>query len=367
MPFSLSIIHKYIFKDLVQNFIYCTLTFVFLFLIFDFFDRIDNIVAEKPSFFLIVQYFLLKIPMTISLTSPISLLVSTLLTIGLLSKNSEITALRASGFQIISLSVPVFILGIIVTASVFILNEFLTPYSNRRVREIYNIDIKQKDKTGGYSQNNIFWKDKESFYFADIFDSRTDTLLGFSTFQISTEQKVTLRTDAQKVNFVDPLLGWTMHQLSIYKDFSSLTMQAVEFDTMPIPITKSPEEFYNLETDPFSMNFSELRHFIETQARNGLSTVSYYADLYDKLSFPFVNAIIGLSVIPFALLSARSGSMALSTLAALTLGFSYFVIHSISLSLGRAEMLSPFFAAWFANIIFLVFSVILIKGADYAL
>ena len=56
----MSIIQKYILKNFLQTLFLCLSGLTILFLIFDFFDRIDNIIAEKPSFVLVAEYFFYK-------------------------------------------------------------------------------------------------------------------------------------------------------------------------------------------------------------------------------------------------------------------------------------------------------------------
>ncbi|RIL00265.1 MAG: hypothetical protein DCC75_13965 [Proteobacteria bacterium] len=97
----MKILHRYIFKILVRNLLLCLLTSVSLFLIFDFFDRIDNIMAEGASLLLTVQYFIYKVPMMLSHMLPVSMMVATILTFGILSKNSEVIAMRASGITLL--------------------------------------------------------------------------------------------------------------------------------------------------------------------------------------------------------------------------------------------------------------------------
>jgi lipopolysaccharide export system permease protein len=59
--------------------------------------------------------------------------------------------------------------------------------------------------------------------------------------------------------------------------------------------------------------------------------------------------------------------MASSILAALCIGFGYYVVHSFAISLGRAEIVPPLIAAWLGNIIMGAVGVILLAGAEQPL
>ena len=84
--FKISIIDRYILKQGAALLLMTLGIFTALFLIFEFFDRIDNIIIERPKAAIVLYYFLLKIPQAIALMMPIAVLVSTLMTIGLLSR-----------------------------------------------------------------------------------------------------------------------------------------------------------------------------------------------------------------------------------------------------------------------------------------
>lgn len=360
----MKILQRYVLRQLLANLLVSLVVLTVLFLVFDFFDRIDNIVQERPSPLIVFEYFLLKVPGTVSLVLPVAMLVGVLFTIGLLSKNSEITAMRASGLTVRWIAMPVFLVGMGLSILSIALNETIVPYATRRVREIYNIDIKQKHKTGGYSHSDFWWRFGNEFYSVDTFDSRTNTLLGLSRFELTDEFKIGRRTDASEVNYVDSLLGWNMSGVVRYSFEDSVKPEVMTAKQLPLPIPRTPKDFYDAETDPFSMSYRQLQKFIAAQAANGLSISSHLADLYNKLSSPFVNLIMPIVVIPFALRPARSGSMAASVLAALTIGFTYYAVQSFSVSMGRAELLPPLLAAWTANALMGVIGVILFLGSE---
>ena len=364
-PFKLTIIDRYILKQLAALLFMTLGIFTALFLIFEFFDRIDNIIAERPRAGVVVHYFLLKIPQAIALMTPIAVLVSTLMTIGLLSRNGELTAIRAAGTPITRIAAPILGSGFILSFFCLGLSELVVPHSSRRVKEIYNIDIKRKDESGAYSQNDFWWRSGNSFYSVGMFDSRSSTLSGFSAFDVTETMQPRRRVNAETVTYLDNLLGWSMQSVTDYRfseDLSSPTTS--RYTSFPFPSPKKPSDFYYSETDPTTMSFKALQHFIGEQRANGLSVNSYYADLYAKFSFPFICLVMPIVVLPFSLKPARSGSMATSIVAALCIGFSYYVVHSFAIALGRAEIIPPIVAAWVANVLMGTIGTILLIGSE---
>lgn len=360
----MKIIHRYVLTQQLRNLGLCLMVLVLLFLIFDFFDRIDNIAAEDASVWITIEYFLFKIPQMVSLMLPVAVMACTLLTIGVLSKNSEITAMRAAGVTVRWIATPLYAVGLVLSLLSMVMNETLVPYCQRRVKEIYNIDIRQKTKTGLYSQNDFWWRSKNAFYAVGIFDSRTNILHNISKFEVDRNFEVRQRTDADQVAWLDELLGWSMMDVNIYRFGEGASVEEEDFSKLPLPIDEKPADFYDTKTDPDTMTFGQLRKFIARQAENGLSIGSYLAYLYEKISFPFIDFVVVLVVLPFALKPARSGSMTASLLSALAVGFSYYAIHSFSIAMGRAELLPPFLAAWMANLLMGFVGIVLMLGAE---
>lgn len=359
----MKILHRYILSLLVRNFLIGLSTFVFLFLVVDFIDRIDNVMAEGASIWLILQYFMCRVPLMTQLMLPVALIFSTLFTFGLLSKSSEITAMRASGVTVAWLARPLMLFGLTLSAFSLFLGEVVVPFTERRQKELYNIDIRQKDKKGGYSQTDFWWRHGNNFYSFDLFDSRTNTIHSFSQFDLTEDWRVTRRTDAKTANWIDEHLGWNMRDVTQYH-FDTEPIAEEKLRALPLPIKEKPSDFYDVKSDPATMSFSELRRFIRKLRRNGTSTTQYLPDLYSKLAAPLIIFITGMLVLPFTLLPARSGSMALSSVSAISIAFLYYAVDSFSISMGRAELLPAFLAAWSANIVMGIVAVVLNLGTE---
>ncbi len=100
------------------------------------------------------------------------------------------------------------------------------------------------------------------------------------------------------------------------------------------------------------MSFSVLYRYIVNLKKEGYETRKYLVDLYSKTSFPFVNLIMVLLGIPFSLTSGRRSGLALGVTVTVLIGFSYWIVFGINISLGYSGVIPPLVASWFTNIIF---------------
>lgn len=360
----MKILHRYLLKQLLRNFGICLFALVALFEVFEFFDRFDNLLAENASLGTSLKYFALKLPQTLNLMLPVAMLVATLFTVGILSKHSEITAMRAAGLPILWLSRPLLAFGFILSIGSLILGETLVPYTQRKAQEVYNLDIRKKDERGSYNQANFWWRKGQEFNSADFFDSRTSTLHLFSSFSLGEDFRVNTRIDASQVDWVNPTLKWTMKGVTEYRFGPDNTVESKKFNALPLLIDETPEDFYDTKTDTSTMSYRQLRKFLKQQRANGIPVTGYRTELYAKFSFPFIVLIVTLVILPFALKPARSGSLAISFIAGSVIAFCYYAVHSFSISMGKAELWNPFLAAWMANLVMGAVGLVLTWGAE---
>ncbi len=71
-----------------------------------------------------------------------------------------------------------------------------------------------------------------------------------------------------------------------------------------------------------------------------------------RTSLPFIGLIMMLIGIPSGLIGGQRAGVAKGIGACLLIALAYWLVFSVSISLGRGGVLSPFLAAWLPNITF---------------
>ena len=112
------------------------------------------------------------------------------------------------------------------------------------------------------------------------------------------------------------------------------------------------------------MSFSKLRRHVHELARKGIDTTESMVDLHLKLAIPCVTLAMVLIGVPLAMRNQRQRSLAANAGLGLTIGFSYWVLLALAVSLGHGGAIPPIVAAWTANIIFAVLGAFLFLGAE---
>ena len=359
-----SIFEKYIGRQFFSSYLICLLIVSSVFMIFEFLEKINVFIREDASVFQIFTYLIYKLPFVIQVMSPVAVLIGVLLAVGRLSQLSEITAIRSCGASLFQIIHPLFMLGLGIWLVVFLIGETLVPWTSQRLEELYYIDIRKKAETGALSRNNFWIRQGSRFVNIGLYDSRFARLEGVSIFDVNSDFELEKRLDAVRADWVSPKVGWNMKGVTEVRISEEGQTSQRNFDSLPFTVEETPEDLYKLKRRPETMSFLELKNFTNKLESVGVPVSKHLVDLASKISFPLINLIIILVAFPFALTPARSGTMTKSFIAGVSLGFSYYVIHALSSSLGAAELLPISLSAWTANIIFILLGGFLLLGAE---
>ncbi|MCC6221491.1 MAG: LPS export ABC transporter permease LptG [Deltaproteobacteria bacterium] len=364
--FLFNILQGYIVRQFLNALVLCLAVSLSIFFVFDLFERINLFFKEYATFAQIASYMLFKIPLIAHLMTPVAVLIATLVSIGQLAQKSELTAMRACGVSMFRIALPLICIGALISAIMFISGETIVPWATNRVEEIYNFDIRKKAQTGKVSKANFWYRKDNKFYSIDFYDSRSATLQGVTIFEMTDNFALAGRIDAEEVVWKGPAMRWLMKNV-VETSFNLEGRPNVSrFQTLPLVISEKPKDFYEIKLRPETMSYWELGNYIEKLQREGGAVSKYLVDLNAKLSFPLITVIVILVAFPFALLPARSGSLTKSFIAGISLGFGYYFVHAFSTSLGAAELIPAFPAAWTATILLGCLGGYLIAGADFA-
>jgi len=146
----MKIISRYVAREFTQNFLLGLGAFSAIYLIVEFFERINAFLYNKATWPLMGAYFLNKFPFILFQVAPAAVLLSSILTLGLMSRHNEVMAMKSGGIGLWSLAHP--ILGVVVWIFLALLglNEFLLPPANQNARAISDWIIHKKKPVAAF-------------------------------------------------------------------------------------------------------------------------------------------------------------------------------------------------------------------------
>ncbi|MBW1790790.1 MAG: LptF/LptG family permease, partial [Deltaproteobacteria bacterium] len=107
----MTLLDRYLIKQFLGNMLLVLGSLVAVYLLVDFFERIDDFIEAEKSIGLAALYFLLKIPFILDQLLPVCILLAGIITIGLLYRSRELMSLHAGGINIFRVSFPIFFIS----------------------------------------------------------------------------------------------------------------------------------------------------------------------------------------------------------------------------------------------------------------
>jgi lipopolysaccharide export system permease protein len=353
----LKLLDKYILKEFLRFFIVICITFIALYLIVDFFGKVRMFLSNNATILQILTFFLYSIPMIISLILPPAVLLATLMAYGSLSKFSEITAMKANGISLYRISLPALIFAAVMAIALFYFTELITPASLQKTEYMEKVVIQKQQTLGYFKQNEIWYRSNNAIYNFKIFDVSNDTLRGITINYLNNDFSLKMRVDAKSAQWKDS--NWVFSDLLTTR-FDNSNSPVLEWSKEKIiDIPEKPNDFKIVQKDAEKMGYFELKKYVSKIQKEGYDVTRYLVYLQGKMASPFVIIIMIFIGVSFSLRSERSGGVMQSVGIGIFIGFSYFYVHALSMSLGLSGRIPALLAAWGANIIFSIAAAIL--------
>ncbi len=154
-----------------------------IFYISTFIDLSDKLFRGSATVGLMAQLFLYKTPQFAHFIVPLSVLIATLVTVGAMTRSSELIVMRACGISLYRTSVP--LLGLAAASSVllFALDEYALAPSNRQALDLEHLVRHGRPRVVNVLQRRWTSGRNGDIYHYDLFDPRRRELYGFWRFE----------------------------------------------------------------------------------------------------------------------------------------------------------------------------------------
>ncbi len=345
------IIHRYITRMFFKFFGIVMVMVIAIYLSIDVFGKMDNLIEAELQPIQMVLFFVYKVPLIISQITPVAVLLGVLVVFGLMSKNNEVVALKSSGVSLKYLLIPVMVIGLVLSAGLFIFSEALVPITIGRAFQL------EEGKSGSRQmvtskEKNIWLRHHRGITHIQYFHPAENIIYGVSTMVFDGEFHLSRRIDAQKGVYKNG--QWTFFSAMVqHFDGVEGNPDSAFYDEKTVDLPLTPDDLKRVAKSAEEMNFSRLRNYIYQVERNGYDATQYKVDLYAKTAFPAVCLIMCIVGSAIALRGKTREGMAVSFAYGIVTAFVYWSLYSFCLSLGYGEILPPMLAAWMANLIFI--------------
>ncbi len=357
----MSIINRYLIKEVARHFAILMVALIFLFYIVDFFEKIDNFIEAGISVSRILAYFAYKLPFVVAQMVPICLLLSVIITFGLMNRHNELIAFRSSGVGVIPLLKPVLAVGIAMGLLLFFISESAVPVMISKANRIWLEEVKKKSVNTS-RERNIWIKEKGKIIHIDHYNPAKNTTFGVVMYEFDPAFNLVRRVDAKKGVFKAG--AWILNDVMEQKYNAATQIYDVALYEEAIEsLGLQPEDLTRVVRGSEEMGFVELLSYIDQVEDEGYDATPYWVDLHAKAAFPFVCLLMSLIGTGIAAKIRSKESLPIVIAVAIGIAFLYWTGYGLFISLGYGEVLPPVVAAWTANAVFLFFGIYLTATA----
>jgi LPS export ABC transporter permease LptG/LPS export ABC transporter permease LptF len=320
-----------------------------LFYISTFIDRSDKIFKGQATIADVVTLLVYLTPRFVYFVIPIAALLSVLVTFGLLSRNSELTVMKACGVSLYRASLSVVLLSLVFSTVIFSLEQRVLARANRQA-EIIDSKIKGRTPRVFDSLNRQWLIGRDGgIYHYIYYDPDRKELAQLTIYQPATDGwRLATTTATATVRYASG--AWTGQKVRI-GNYARTDVKWANFDQRPI-VLESPDYFETEQPVAEMMTVTQLRRYVNELSSSGLNVVHLAVELQHKMAFPFVTLVMTLLAIPFGVSTGRRGALYAVGLG-IILALSYWIVTSLFVALGKSGILGPMLAAWSPNIIVL--------------
>ncbi len=367
---TVRILTKYILREVLSHAVIGASVFTFVIFMRDVGRLMELVVRNSAPVPSVAEIFAFTLPMALTVTIPMGVLVGILIGLSRLAADSEVTAMRASGFGVGLFARVIALFAVAAWVLALVNQVWVAPWSARKLADLQN---QLKGSQASFEvQPRVFYENFENFvlyvedvqaaagaavwkgiFLADISNPSAPRITlaeqGVVVSESPTRLRLHLKNGSQHETVPrDP----EQYSITTFTDTSiPITLpepessQKLQYGLRPIPELTTGELLYYSKT-----MFPEARRFLTIE-------------LQRRLALPTACLVLAMVGIPLGL-SSRQGGKSTGFVLTILLVFLYYFASLGGVALARQGKIPPAIGAWLANIVFAISGMVLLWRVD---
>ena len=358
----MTIVDKYLAREIFKCLAIVLTVVVGLYIIIEFFNKVDNFLEAGLSIARLIRYLQLKLPQIIVQIIPVAMLLAVMIALSLMNKNNEIIALKCAGISVYYLLRSVLTIAIVSSVVIFFLSEIIVPITISRANKIWLMEVKNKP-TVTSRQKDIWIKGHNSIYFIQYFNPKNQSISGVILNFFDNDFKLTRRIDANRGLYRQG--KWVFYDMmEQVLDSESEVYQMQFHPEKMVDVDFLPEDLMRVFKRSEEMNIAELYRYYHEVEQEGYDATAFRVDFQARFAYPVLSIIICIVGIGTTVKRNRREGASVSIVFGALVVFLYWVMNGFCLSLGYGGLLPPIISAWISNIIFSCYAVLNLMNAE---
>jgi LPS export ABC transporter permease LptG/LPS export ABC transporter permease LptF len=348
------VIDTYVVSSFLFYFGMLLFSFVLLTEVFNFFELLGDVFRNQIPIQDLLRYLFFLAPKLIYDAAPVSVLVATLVTFGIMTKNNEITALKACGVSLFRLATPVFVASLALSGLLFAFDHYVVTNANL-VQDALRNKIKGKPvQTYLNPERKWIYGHGNRIFHYKYFNESEGILGGVTVFEFDPHTfKMSRHIYAERARWEPSLKTW-IFQNGWVRDVrkGDDTFRSFQGETATFSELDEPPDWFLKEVKTYKqLNYLQLEQYIDELRQSGFNTVPLQVQFYKKFSVPLFALVMALLSVPFAFLTGNRGAMT-GVGVSFGIAIAYFALNYLFEQLGSVNQLPPGIAAWSPDALF---------------
>ncbi|MBK1859087.1 LptF/LptG family permease [Cerasicoccus arenae] len=349
------LLDRYVFFEWLKAFAMAVAAMLGVLLLEDFQDDMQDYLDWGATGVELVKYYLYLTPSFLPLILPIGLLISILFTLGNLHRNNEITAMRASGLHLFTITRSLWLAGGVLALLLLLLNASVVPHSIEQSRLIRNgwrmqheAEIFGARMVGIVPLMSFDNQQDRRLWFMNRFSEYSYDGFGVNVYERDEQGREVRRIMGQEAYFDDVDGYWVFVQgrEMLFDPESGENYRSIGFKERAFPeLEENPWLMQALNTEPDNLSFNEIQRLLTMSHPDNPKLPTYEIRRQRIVSQPFVCLVMVGIAIPFAVAGVRVNPV---VGVAKALGFFalFFMLEEIFRLLGSQGIIPLAVAVW---------------------
>ena len=351
----MKVLNRYIASEVLKSTSVALLFLLSLVLIITFADELDDLGKGQYGIGAIFKYLALIAPRNIYELLPSAALLGALITLGGMSNNYELTAMRAAGVSRWNIIFSVLRVGVALMVLSLVVSEFIAPPVEQAAQMLKftakNEQVALRTKYG-------FWARDGNTYFNIREIKNSSELKDVSIYEMGENNSLKYATHAAKARFEEN--KWQLegiHQTTI----SDNGVEVKRLKAAELRSLLDPDILDVIVVKPDRLSIIGLARYIQFLEANGQDADKYKVAITSKIIRPFVILVMLLIAVPFVLGVQRAGSTGGRILAGVMIGIGFSLLDRLFGNIGVVYGLNPYVAASIPFILATTASIVAIR------
>ena len=357
------LLNRYLIAQFTRYFFTINLAFVAVYILIDFFEKYDNFADSGKPMGLVIKFFIYNIPFIVDQLGPILILLSGVITLGILNHSNEMLALKAAGIPLRRIIQPLLLAAVVFTTIFLGAAQFLLPKTMSIANDIWRVQVQGKVSLGIFRNGRYYFKGSEGFY---SFQWPNSKKMIFKDFSYSTWDKnynVKSITTCKFADWASPI--WLFKHGQTQTRNPDNTFSTELFGLKGVRLPETPDDFLIPEYESAEMSLTDLFSDIRKQEINS-EKAKARAEFYGRLSYLILGLPLLLLGLPVLILSYKKWGKDLSIAIPVSCGIAFFAWGAWGAlqSLAKAGYIHAIPAAIAIHIVFSTIGVYLLRKQD---